>query len=81
MDAAIVDIDSYDGQQYLYEREDDDKHAAYHKAAIIPILPGCRSAVDCWIHLSGGKQDPWHDYLQRSCQKLQRHEFLYQHDI
>ena len=58
MDAAVVDIDSYDGQQYLYEREDDDKHAAYHKAAIISNLPGCRSAVDGRIHLSGGKQHP-----------------------
>lgn len=58
MDAAIIDIDSYDGQQYLYECEDDDKHATYHKATFIHGLPGCRGAVDCRIHLRGRKQHP-----------------------
>lgn len=81
VDAAVVDIDSYDGQQDLYECEDDDKHATYHKTIIIQDLPGCWSAVDCRIHLRGRKQHPWHDNLQRACQKLQRHEFLNQHAI
>ena len=81
VDAAVVDVDSYDGQQDLDEREDYDKHAPYHEAALIANLPGRGSAVDGRIHLRSRKQDSCHDYLQRACQKLQRHEFLYQHAI